>query len=138
MTDLDRRYLLRLLLRSFQDASPGLHRSGDAVGGRSQFGSRAPLHTGESRDLWKQGSYAELDRLLTRMGHEDVAMYHAVYITYIYQPPRRPKNVTYHEERKQKYAQRAEEGLSWLLKRMPSVRVPKDIIENSGHVRRPA
>lgn len=139
MTDLNRRYLLVLLLRSYLDAQPGLHRSGDTAGIRSAFGSRSPAHTGEARSLWKQGSYAALDTALSELQNTDMGLYHALYITYIYQPPRRPSNVSNHEKKKQHYAVKAEQALRWLERRMPErIWCPKDIVENAGHVRRPA
>lgn len=89
--------------------------------------------------LWRQGSYPELDEWLRRMAEEDGGMHHAVHVCYIHQPPRRPRNVAEHEHFKERYQNRAECGIKWLLKRMPRyIRVPRDVVENSGHVKRPA
>jgi hypothetical protein len=142
MSDLPRRQLLILLLRSYLDAQPGLHKAGEELGyisrGKKAGSSSVPLHSGESRQLWQQGSYPELERWLQRLWQEYPREYEAVHICYVHQTPRRPRNVDNHEKRKLRYLREADSGLTWLLERMPRyIRVPKSMVENSGHVVRP-
>jgi hypothetical protein len=146
VTDLPRRYLLTLLLRSYLDVLPGLHHEhGDDIGyisrGKGSGASKAPFHASESRRLWNEGSYARLEKALTELRQHDACMYHAVYVVYIYQPPRRAeaydRQISVEHER-QRHMENAEWGLRWLEKRMPQrIRVPLDVMENDGNVRRP-
>lgn len=142
VADLSRRYLLTLLLRSYQDALPGLHKSGEDIGyisrGKKSGASRTPQHVGESRQLWQQGSYQELNSALHRLAEEDMPAYHAVFLTWVH---RRPTGTAWNEHLRfvLRFRSSAERGMKFLEENMPrSIRVPLDVQENAGHVQRPS
>lgn len=142
MSDLSRRYLLTLLLRSYQDALPGLHKSGDDIGyisrGKKSGAARTPLHVGQARELWQEGSYRELNDALHRLADADMPAYHAVFLTWVH---KRPSGTAIKEHLRYvlRFRLSAERGMKFLEENMPrSIRVPKDVQENAGHVQRPS
>lgn len=142
MADLTRRYLLILLLRSYNDLLPGLQKSGEELGyisrGKKSGVSKAPQHVGEERELWRQGSYDELHRALHRLADDDMPAYHAVWIMWIIRKPSK-RDAKEHMRYVLRHREAGERGLKYLEKSMPrSIRVPVPIQEDAGHVRRPA
>lgn len=125
---------LELLLRTLEDAQPGLHCEGDSAGTKTQFGSRSPIHADESRSLWVQGSYRELEKALRRLRSISPALRESVWIYYVHQPTR--NNLRYLKAYRRLatlHEKRAKDGLALLAICMPdAIRVPPEISENGA------
>lgn len=121
-----------LLLGSYQDACEG-GRDGTEHEERQtdKPGSRAPRRG----ELWRQGSYAPLERALNALRREDTALrlqagrdwpwpgrYWSTWVFFVIGDDNWKRQVN------------AERGLRWLLKILPeTIYVPQDISENASY-----
>lgn len=142
MTDLSRRYLLILLLRSYNDLLPGLQKHGEDVGyvsrGKKSGAGKAPRHVGEDAQLWRQGSFKELGVALHKLADYDISAYHAVQVVWMSRKPAMRSQREYLRE-VLRFQVAGEKGLRFLEGHMPkTIQVPLELLENAGHVRRPS
>lgn len=114
---LTKRERIKLLLMTRLDA---LGETANSEG-HGQFGSRSLQHG----DLWNEGSYRELERLLDEMRHRCKSI-HWHTLNYWaakdrqWRPGMKPRSRC------------AQLGLDWLERRMGNVYVPQSISENAG------